>query len=217
MAPLIDPRRGDVEDDASSTKRRSLFAIAGSLLAEISLPKLAVAWLMLIVLPGVLLGLAPLIATGWLAALSRKIVSPYSGIWPLLLLVLIVGLGWFGGRPVFRGAERGFWALNSLAVQPGYAICREAFRHLADIWLRSRIDVASRARLRAISAAGAGIVLCGIALLFVWLAWPISRWVGDVADLMSPLQLVVPALANTVVFLGTYLAVASLAWGIADA
>ena len=39
MTPLIDPRLGDVEDDASSTKRRSLFAMAGSLLAEISFPK----------------------------------------------------------------------------------------------------------------------------------------------------------------------------------
>jgi hypothetical protein len=217
MTPLIDPRGGDVEDDASSTKRRSLFSIAGSLLTEISLPKLAVAWLILIILPGVLLGLAPLIATAWLAALSRKIVSPYSGAWPFLLLVLVAGLGWFGGRPVIRAAERGFWSLNSLAVQPGYAICREAFRHLAEMLLRSRIDVASRARLRAASAAGAGIVLCGIALLFVWLAWPLSRWVGDVADLRSPLQLVVPSLANTVVFLGAYLAAASLAWGMADA
>jgi hypothetical protein len=72
MSPLIDPRRGDLEDDASSTKQRSIFAIAGGLLAEISLPKLAVAWIVLIALPGILLGLAPLIATGWLAALSNR-------------------------------------------------------------------------------------------------------------------------------------------------
>ena len=52
MAPLVDPRLGDVEDDASSTKRRSLLGIAGSLLAEISIPKLLTAWLFLIVLPG---------------------------------------------------------------------------------------------------------------------------------------------------------------------
>ena len=133
MSPLLDPRHGDVEDDASSTKQRSLFAIAGGLLAEISLPKLALAWIILIVLPGILLGLAPLIATGWLAALSKKIVSLYGGIWPLLLLLLLVGLGWLGGRPVFRAAERGFWSLNSLAVQPGYAIFREGFRHLAEL------------------------------------------------------------------------------------
>lgn len=215
--PLVDPRGGDVEDDVSSTKRRSLFAIAGGLLAEVSLPKLAVAWVTLIVLPGVLLGLAPLVATGWLAAISRKIVSPYSGVWPFLLLVLVVTLGWFGGWPVFRAAEGGFWSLNSLVVQPVYAICREGFRHLAELLLRSRIDVEGRGQLRAACAAGAGLFLCGIALFLAWLAWPISRWVGDIADLTSPLRLVVPSLANTVVFLGTYLAVTSLVWGIADA
>ena len=39
---ILDPRRGDMENDRSATKQRSLLAIAGSLLAEISLPKLAV-------------------------------------------------------------------------------------------------------------------------------------------------------------------------------
>jgi hypothetical protein len=78
MAPLIDPRSGDVEDDASSTKRRSLLAIAGNLLAEISIPKLVTAWLLLIVLPGILIGLAPLIASGWLATRSA---GRASGIW----------------------------------------------------------------------------------------------------------------------------------------
>ena len=61
MKPIIDPRDGDIEDDASSTKRRSLFSLAGSLLVEISLPKLAVAWTLLIGLPGIILGIAPLL------------------------------------------------------------------------------------------------------------------------------------------------------------
>src|SRR5262245_4789645 len=56
---LIDPRLGDVEDDASSTKRRSLLAIAGTLLSEISIPKLVTSWLLLIALPAILLGLFP--------------------------------------------------------------------------------------------------------------------------------------------------------------
>jgi hypothetical protein len=37
MKTVIDPRRGDIEDDASSTKRRSLLSLVGSLLGEISL------------------------------------------------------------------------------------------------------------------------------------------------------------------------------------
>ena len=76
MNPLIDPRLGDIEDDASSTKQRSMLGLAGSLVAEVSLPKLAVAWLLLIVLPGVLLGLAPLVASGWFAILSSKLSTP---------------------------------------------------------------------------------------------------------------------------------------------
>ena len=46
---IIDPRDGDAEDDASSTKSRSLLAIAGSLLAEISLPKLVLAWIVILI------------------------------------------------------------------------------------------------------------------------------------------------------------------------
>ena len=58
---LIDPRHGDIEDDAASPGQRSLLAIAGSLLVEISLPKLLFAWTVLLLLPAVLLGLAPLL------------------------------------------------------------------------------------------------------------------------------------------------------------
>ena len=152
MIPLIDPRLGDVEDDASSTKQRSLLGIAGSLLAEISLPKLVLAWALLIVLPAVLLGLAPLIVSGWLATLSRKIAAPLSGTWPLLVLILVLALGWIGGRRLFRAVEQGFWSLNSLAVQPGYALCREALRHLAENLLMPQAGAEQRARLRATAA-----------------------------------------------------------------
>jgi hypothetical protein len=62
MQPIIDPRAGDIEDDAASTKSRKLSAIAGSMLVEISLPKLITAWVLLIAIPGLLLGLAPLVA-----------------------------------------------------------------------------------------------------------------------------------------------------------
>jgi hypothetical protein len=216
MIPLIDPRLGDVEDDASSTKQRSLLAIAGSLLAEISLPKLALAWLLLIMLPGVLLGLSPLIVSGWLATLSRKVAAPLYGIWPLLVLVLVAALGWIGGRPLFRAAEQGFWSLNSLGVQPGYALCREGLRHLSER-LTQRASAVWRERVHSATAALAGFILCGVALWVLRLTWPASRWIGQVADLASPHRLLAPALANTVVLLSAYLAATALVWGIADA
>ena len=217
LPPLIDPRFGDVEDDASSTKQHSLLRMAGSLLAEVSLPKLAVAWGLLIVLPGILIGLAPLIVTAWLAAVARKVAAPLGGMWALIVLGVLLALAWVGWRPLWRAAEQAFWSLNSLAVQPGYTLCREGLQHLAEHLLASRLGPEAHARLRAAAAAGAGLIGCAFALWLVSLAWPAARWVGDVMDLVWPQRLIVPALANAVVLLGSYLSAAALAWGLADA
>src|SRR5215471_12401588 len=86
---IVDPRAGDVEDDSSSTKSRSLLSLAGTLLAEISLPKLAVAWLLLIIVPALALGLAPLVASAWVADVSNKLGYPLLGFWPLLVLAIL--------------------------------------------------------------------------------------------------------------------------------
>jgi len=215
MTPILDPRLGDIEDDASSTKRRSLLAIAGSLLAEISIPKLMLATILLLLLPAIVLGLAPLVVSGWLATLSRKVAALFSELWPLSVIAVTLVVGWIGGRPLFRAAELGFWSLNSVAVQPSYAMCRECLRHLAE-----RLAVRSAAhptRFRAAMAVGTGLVLFGMGLAVVALAWPASRWVGTIEDLGSPHRLLIPALANAAVILGGYLAAGCLVWGIADA
>ena len=132
MRPAIDPRRGDIEDDASSSKRRSLLSLAGSLFAEISLPKLAVAFTLLVAVPALTLGIAPILAAIWFGKLSGKLATALTGFWPAILLAIVAAVGWFGGRPLFRLAENSFWSFNSLLVQPAYAICREALRQLAE-------------------------------------------------------------------------------------
>ena len=105
MKPIIDPRDGDIEDDASSTKRRSLLSLAGSLLVEISLPKLAVAWTLLIGLPGIILGIAPLLLSLWIGTVSWKASIILTGIWPVVLLSALGVLAWFAGLPLARLIE----------------------------------------------------------------------------------------------------------------
>jgi 3',5'-cyclic AMP phosphodiesterase CpdA len=213
---ILDPREGDAEDDHSSTKSRSLAAIAGSLLAEISLVKLAVAWGMLVLVPGILFGLAPLVAGAWLQTVSDK-VTAVAGIGSLLLLAIPLAVAWVGARPLFRAAERSFWSMNSVAVQPGYALCREGLRHLAVV-----LDVAGRndrgrQRVGVATAALGGVLAGAGGLGLAALAWPATRWTSSAADLVQVQHLIAPALANTAVFLGAYLAVAAITWGIADA
>ena len=155
---LIDPRQGDIEDDAASPGQRSLLAIAGSLLVEISLPKLLFAWTVLLLLPAVLLGLAPLLASAWFSKVSQRLAA-LTEIGTALALLVIVALGWIGWRPLFRIAETSFWSLNALAVQPGYAFGREALRHLTERMSGKKLTLAGRARLRSANSIGAGIVL----------------------------------------------------------
>ena len=213
--PILDPRNGDAEDDVSSPKQKSLLAIAGSLLAEISLTKLLLAWIASIVLPAAILGLAPLIVTAWVGGVFSRVLELY-GFGAALLLLVIVAAGWFGWRPLFRVAEANFWALNALGVQPGYALCREAIRHLAERSLKPR-GGAELSRKRARSCAGAGILLALVAALVAAFVWPHTRWIGSTADLGVPHHLIVPTLANAILIMSAYLAAASLVWGFADA
>jgi hypothetical protein len=215
LDPVVDPRWGDFGDDISSPKQRSLVAIAGSLLIEISLPKLLFTVTVLLVLPAVLLGIVPLVVSAWLTTLSRRLVQ-LTELGAALAGVVLIALGWIGWRPLLRIAEVNFWSLNALAVQPGYLFFRETLRHLAERML-GQTSTSTLARVRAASSAGAGIILSGCAVLIAILVWPSSRWLGVVSDLATPHRLIVPTLANAIVLFSGYMAVAALIWGFADA
>jgi hypothetical protein len=217
MRGVIDPRNGDIEDDASSPGRHSLLSLAGRLLAEISLPKLAMAWLWLIIVPSLLLGLTPIVAAIWLEALRSKITAPFAELWPALALLLVIIGGVLGGRALFRLAEESFWSLNALAVQPLYMACREGLRHLAERWLPAQASHAQRDKLRGAMAAVAGAIVCGLALLLLSMAWPQAHFSGGLGKVASARQLGVVIFANSIVIVTGYLAVVSLGWAIADA
>ncbi len=214
---LVDPRHGDIEDDASSTKRRSMLALFGGMLVEISLPKLIIAWIMLLVVPGLLLGLAPIVFVEWLTIVTDKIASLVLGLWSLVILGSLIAVAWFGWRALFGMAEKNFWALNSIVVEPSYASFREAFRQLAERLLPADASESRRAKLRAAAAAVAGLLICALALLVLWLVWPHTHLYGSFSEIESWKKVATVALANSLAAVTAYLAVAALVWGFADA
>ncbi|HSD93311.1 MAG TPA: metallophosphoesterase [Methyloceanibacter sp.] len=214
---IVDPRHGDIEDDASSTKRRSLLSLFGSMLVEISFPKLIFAWILLLVVPGLLLGLAPIVFIEWLTLVTDKLASLAIGFWSLLILAVLIGLGWFGWRSLFRIIEKNFWALNSIVVEPGYAFFREGMRQLVERLFARGASDARRAKVRAATAAVAGIVVCLLALLVLWLVWPHAHLFATLAEIDSWTKLASVALSNSIVVISAYLGAAALVWGVADA
>src|SRR5580692_11684352 len=194
-----------------------MLSLAGSLLVEISLPKLVVAWLLLIVFPGLMLGLAPIVASIWFGKITDRLAYSLTEIWSAIFVAFFVGLGWFGGRRVFQLAERGFWSLNSLAVQPCYTVCREALRHLLSRQSTHKASGIKGPTLHASTAVLSGLIICTIALLALLSAWPSAHLLSDATILSAPKRLAVVALANSVVIVSAYVAVAALVWAIADA
>ncbi|MGB8710257.1 MAG: metallophosphoesterase, partial [Methyloceanibacter sp.] len=160
--PVIDPRHGDVETDFSSTKQHSMLSLAGGLLVEISLPKLIMAWTLLLLVPGLLLGLGPIVASEWVRALSGTVASPTIGLWSVLFLAAVLAIGYFGWRALFRLVEGSFWALNSVVVQPGYATVREVLRQIAESLFVKSASKDQYAKLRAASAFAAGLLICTV-------------------------------------------------------
>ncbi len=213
--PLVDPRDGDIESDESSPERRSLLALAGNLLAEVSLPKLFLALCLLIVLPALLVGLVPPLATMWWSTLQST--KRASGIGAIVIFAALLAGAWFGGRPLWRVVERSFWALNAMAIQPTYVACREALLHVSMLVVGAEATETRRNRARTAASALAGVIICLLSLVIVRLLSPATHWVGTLRDLRTPHWLLLTALANAVVVGTAYLAAASLVWGIADA
>lgn len=191
-----------------------MLSLAGSLFAEISPAKLVLSWLMLFALPALLLGLSPLIASAWGRLMTSKIASPLIGLWPLLLLALLLLVALLGGKALLRIAESSFWSLNSLAVEPVYATCREALRHLAGKLFATETR---RTVFGVIASLAAGAIMLCAAGALAALAWPASRWLVELSDFASPSQLMVIALANSGVIVAAYLAGAAVVWACADA
>jgi hypothetical protein len=217
VPPLVDPGDGDFGTDAGSPRHRSMLQLTGSLLVEISLAKLLTAWLLLVILPALVLGLVPMVVSAWVAAVTGSLHRPLAGVGPALVLAAGLLLAWLGGRPLLRLAEGSFWSLASVVVEPGYIAVREALRHLAEGLFPRRSRGVRLARLRSAAGLVGGLLLSAAALGALALAWPGSRWVGTPLDLASPHLLAAPALANSVVVIAGYLAVAAVVSGVADA
>jgi hypothetical protein len=159
----------------------------------------------------------PIVATIWINATKLTLVELSYGLVPLLLLIALGAVALLGVRRLFRLAERSFWSLNSMAVQPVYALCREILSQIADRVLPPDVTTARRSRWRAVTATLSGVIICLVSIGILLLVWPYVRLVVEFSDLSEPIALVKAALANSIAIVAAYVAVAVLVWSAADA
>ncbi|MFX8071268.1 hypothetical protein ABTK88_19370, partial [Acinetobacter baumannii] len=86
---------------------------------------------------------------------------------PTIILLILIAAGLFGARTLFRIAENSFWSLNSIAVEPVYTVCREGMRHIAEKLIPSQLSGSGLAKLRALTALLAGIIVVGASATFL--------------------------------------------------
>ena len=96
-------------------------------------------------------------------------------------------------------------------------MCREALRQLAERRLAARATRRSARGCARAAALVSGAVICAVALAVLAAVLPSADLIRGASGVGTAGHLAVVALANTVVLVAAYLAVAALVWAIADA
>jgi Calcineurin-like phosphoesterase len=210
---IWDLRRGDADDNRTSPPGRGLRSIVLSAVLEFNYLHASIAFLLLIIGPALLVGIAPSVVVTYGRLKFHTATSlGYSPIIALAVLAVLVGAALWIGRPFLVMAVDNFWHLHYTLVLPIFVALRELLRALA-ARLRGRssspeqLDRGRRVGtvLAALLLAGGGIALALLVEVSLGLQLVdvehVRVWVVAQA-----------ALGNAAVVLGISAAVESLYW-----
>ncbi|HEY8548384.1 MAG TPA: metallophosphoesterase [Vicinamibacterales bacterium] len=210
---LWDLRRGDADDDRSSPHGRGWRALAISTALEFNYLTAAIAFVWLMLVPAVLVGLAVPIVTAltrWKLEAAGNI--PLRPVAALISLAVLVAVVLWIARPLLAMSLDNFWHLHYTLVFPLFVAFRELISAGLERLPPDTLDAEqlhSRRRsgtvLATLLLAGAGVSLAA--------AFPVSTDAG-LSDLrsISPSSLTGATVSNAIVVLGVSMAAASLLW-----
>jgi len=210
---IWDLRRGDADDNRFSPGGQGLRAFFLSILLELNIVQAAVAFVFLILLPAILVGLAP----STLATYGSMLASTAVQVWdyPLFVagaLALLCLAGYWFGAAIFRQATRNLFHLHYTLVFPVFILGREMIKVLAERWVGAVDTPVKLYRRRVIGTAVAGAIFAGGALL---IAYALLRSYGiQVVSLVSGdwRAILSTAIVNGMEILAVSTAIASIYW-----
>lgn len=210
---IWDLRRGDSEDDRTSPRGRGLRSLVVSAALEFNYLKAPIGFLVLIVAPALLIGIAPsvVVAYGRLI-LHAPALAEGSLILTAVIFLVLAAVAFRIGRPLSAIAWDNFWHLHYSLVLPGFVVLRELLRAVVEKFRGRAITAEQLDRGRRVCAVIAALIFagCGLALAA---AFEISfglRLVDIVRIRWWPLANA--ALGNAAVILGVSAALESLFW-----
>ena len=211
--PIWDFRMGDDDDNRMSPQKGGLHGMILSAVLEFNFVKAAVVFLILIIVPALLLGLAPslLVTYGrWLIyAVTMAGRDPIRG---LVLLIMLVAIALWIGRRLVTFAFDTLQHLHYTLVFPLFVALRELLRAMAERLLGGSITPQRLDRGRRVGAVVAALLFAagGLALAYV-----VDRSVGlQIVDVFTvrPWALAKAALTNAAIIVGLSTVADSMYW-----
>jgi len=205
-------RRGDADDDRLSPYAAGLHRLFVSVLFEFNYLKAPVGFLLLIIGPALIVGVAPsLVATYW-QLLSHTGTLAENWVVIFVSLVVLLGIAYWIGRPLFSKIFVNFRHLQYTLVFPIFVALRELLRTGAERLCGSSITAEQLGRIRQIATALAALLFAAAGLILairVELSFGLKLVNVEQVRVWAVVR---AALGNAAVILGLSTALESLHW-----
>jgi 3',5'-cyclic AMP phosphodiesterase CpdA len=209
---IWDLRRGDMDDNRTSPYGRGWRSFVISTALESNYVTASIAFVALIIVPALLLGLAPpLIYTYGRHTLGSAVGIAKHPVAAVFSLAVLAAVAVWIARPLLRKAVESLWHLHYALVFPLFVALRETISALLEALPGETRASAGLDRRRRIGTVLAAMLMASGGLLLAWS-------VGLLADpgfadvIMQPWAVARAGLSNAAVLLGLSTAVASLYW-----
>jgi hypothetical protein len=134
---IWDFRRGDDDDNRTSPDGGGLRRVLISAALEFNYVKAAIGLLVLVIGPALLVGIIPSIAVTYGRLKFDAVASAgYSPISAVIVLLVLVAVALWIGRPLLPKAVENFWHLHYTLVFPVFVAVREILRSTAEKFSR---------------------------------------------------------------------------------
>jgi 3',5'-cyclic AMP phosphodiesterase CpdA len=214
---LLDLKQGDADDDRLSPGGKGLRAIVLSTLFEFNFLQGLIAFLLLVILPALLVGLLPSIARTYGALLSDAVFRLRDELLPAATIIAVCGLAaYWWGASLLKAALHNVWQLHYTLIFPIFVLVRELIKLIGESFLPWDPAPEALQRRRRLGTILAGILFAVTAFLIA--AALLYRYgIVSVSLTSAPLRTIVEAaLIDGSIILALSTVVASLFWTVRE-